>query len=72
MDTPMLTWAVIVGLFVVILLIRFGRGIYRYAHAHHIIQLGSEREEFYLPGDRLNDNYEDDDEDECRDDFGNC
>jgi hypothetical protein len=53
MYTPLLTWGAMVSLFVIILLIRFCRNIYKYLKGHNLFEIGSEREEFYLPGDRL-------------------
>ena len=53
MYTPLQTWGAIVSLFVIILLIRFCRNIYKYLKGHNLFEIGSEREEFYLPGDRL-------------------
>ena len=53
MYTPLLTGGAMVSLFVIILLIRFCRNIYKYLKGHNLFEIGSEREEFYLPGDRL-------------------
>ena len=57
MTTPMITWSVIVALVLIVLAVRiaglaFHRRHVDSAHRHlHIINVGSEAEEFYVPGD---------------------
>ena len=53
MTTPLLTWGCIVGLLIIILAVK----LYRAAklcpkEKGHIIDLMTEREEFFVPGDR--------------------
>lgn len=52
MNTPLITWACIVALFVIILFVRLLQSV----HSHHerkrqLLSFGSEREEFFAPGD---------------------
>ncbi len=57
MNTPLITWAIIVGILAVAFIIR---GIVYLASSHkrhgrfHFIEIGSEREEFFVPGDSKN------------------
>lgn len=52
MSTPFITWGCIVILFLLILLVRFVNAIKFCVKGHHrFIEFGSEREEFFLPGD---------------------
>lgn len=52
MITPLLTWACIVGLFVVILVVRlFSAATFCAKGKHRLVEFGSEREEFFIPGD---------------------
>ena len=55
MDTPLITWACVVGLFLIILSVRIIHTIINGSHLHrrHIFELGSEREEVFVPGDTL-------------------
>lgn len=54
MNTPLITWSVIVGLFVVILLVRlFHAAAFCAKGRHRIIEFGHEREEFFAAGDPL-------------------
>ncbi|MDO4172625.1 MAG: hypothetical protein Q4E63_01765 [Prevotellaceae bacterium] len=56
MSTPLLTWSVIVGLLVITTLIRLTRAVYVFVKGHgSIIEIGTEREEFFIPGDYLHD-----------------
>lgn len=62
MDTPMITWGCVVGLFLIILSIRTIRSM-KDGHRHlHIFEFGSEREEIFVPGDtlKIDDNDRDD------------
>lgn len=52
MEIPFVTWGCIVGLFVVILIVQLCRALVSHVKGtHHAISVGSEREEFYVPGD---------------------
>lgn len=54
MDTPIITWACIVALFVFILLTKFIHAIYINMHTKsRFVELGTEQEEVYVPGDPL-------------------
>ena len=54
MNTPIITWACIVGLFAFILLTKFIHAVYISMHAKsRFIELGTEQEEVYVPGDPL-------------------
>lgn len=64
MNIPLFTWSCIVGLFVLILLVRLVRA-FRFG-TKKVLDMGTELEEFYVPGDRLRRNgceYDDDYED---------
>lgn len=57
MNTPLITWACIVGLILLLLSVRLFQSVHmRNAHhmRHHIqpISIGSEREVFFAPGDQ--------------------
>lgn len=69
MSTPFITWAVIVAVAAAAIVFNLVRAVAgRLAHhhgRHHFISLGSEREEFFIPGDVLkpdNNDYYDSDE----------
>lgn len=51
MNTPLITWSCIVGLFVIILLVRLYRGASCSKSRGKIISFMTEREEFHIPGD---------------------
>ena len=52
MEIPFVTWGCIVGMFVVILIVQLCRMVFtRVKGKHHVITVGSEREEFFVPGD---------------------
>lgn len=54
MDTPFITWACIVALFIFILFTKFFHAIFISMHAkRRFIELGTEEEEVYVPGDPL-------------------
>ncbi len=54
MNVPLITWCCVAGLFVVILLVRLIRcaGLC-FRHPQRIFGMGTEREEMFVPGDRL-------------------
>ena len=49
--TPLITWSCLVGGLILALAIKLIKAAYRHSGQHHLIELGSEREEFFLPGD---------------------
>lgn len=58
MTTPMITWISVVACIAALVIIRtvlsaFHSHHRRHAHRplHHLIEIGSEREEFFVPGD---------------------
>lgn len=52
MTIPFITWTCIAGLFVGILVTRLVRAVFFCsAGRHRIVGFGSEREEFFVPGD---------------------
>lgn len=64
MNIPFLTWALIVALLTVVFAIRLVRfAIHCAKRKHHFIEIGSEREVFFVPGDNIHpedlDDYED-------------
>lgn len=64
MNTPLITWAVIVALFVVIMIVRIMRGnTCNESKRKKFFKLGSEREEFFIPGDPTLTDLEQDDYD---------
>ena len=65
MNTPLLTWLFIIGIVAIIFAIdaltSYRKNHRAGTHAHHVIDSGSEREIFFIPGDplpRKNDKYE--------------
>lgn len=66
MNTSIIVWISIVGLFIMLLFIRLVLNIIRHAHRirpGHLISIGTEREEFSLPGDPMTAEEDDYDED---------
>lgn len=57
MNVPLITWCFIVAIFVTILVVRVVSYLTHdhphAAHRHHLLEIGSEREEFFVPGDPL-------------------
>lgn len=59
MNVPVITWSVIVALFVSIVLFRVLMYLIHTRHAqrpshqprHHLVEIGTEREELFMPGD---------------------
>lgn len=56
MSTPVIVWTAIIGLFIAVVVIRFAIEMVKHFHKGHrygipIFQFGSEREEFFIPGD---------------------
>lgn len=53
MNTPLITWGCIVALVIIIMVINAIREVSKSAKRRQkFLCLGSEREEFYIPGDR--------------------
>lgn len=54
MNVPLITWCCIAGLFVVILVVRLvRRASLCLNRPGRIFEIGTEREEMFIPGDRL-------------------
>lgn len=53
MNVPLITWCMVVALLVVLLLGVLMRYVRKIGFKNHFIQIGSECEEFYVPGDLL-------------------
>ncbi|MDE6360735.1 MAG: hypothetical protein K2L39_05880 [Muribaculaceae bacterium] len=69
MDQPMIIWCVIMGILLLTFVfhavekLREQRRQSPLPHRHHhLIELGREREMFYIPGDRKDDEYDESDE----------
>lgn len=61
MNYPLITWSLIVGMVTVIVMARFvlASGTWR-RNRHPMVEIGSEREEFFVPGDPVcSDDYDD-------------
>lgn len=54
MSTPVMTWSVVAGLMAIVGIVRMAMGIWHglNGRGHRLIELGSEREEFFVPGDQ--------------------
>ncbi len=50
LTVPLLTWSAIVVIFAVMALINIVQALHA-ARGRHIVELGSERDEFFVPGD---------------------
>ena len=57
METPLIIWSVIVGFFLIVVIAHFIHAMF--FSKRHYIQVGSEREEFFIPGDPLRDDEND-------------
>ncbi|MCM1067536.1 MAG: hypothetical protein NC418_08205 [Muribaculaceae bacterium] len=52
MTTPLITWSIITGFFIAVVIARLARAAVRCSRGEHrIVEIGSEREEIFLPGD---------------------
>ncbi len=69
MNTPLVTWLLIVSLIILLMLVNFVKSAHKNTvRRHRFIEIGSEREELFIPGDpnpRTIDEY---DYDDCNDD----
>lgn len=66
LNVPLVTWCVIAFAMVALIIVRICQKNYNFSHHHsRLIEIGSENEEFFVPGDRIIKNEEDiyDDED---------
>ncbi|MBD5317999.1 MAG: hypothetical protein K2G00_07265 [Duncaniella sp.] len=65
LNVPLVTWCVIAIAMVTLVIVRACQKTYNAFHRHsHLFEIGSEREEFFIPGDRpMNDKYIYDDDD---------
>lgn len=62
MNTPLITWSCIVALFIIVMLTNIVIAALHNRRHHRFIELGSENEEFFVPGDRRNvDEHDDED-----------
>jgi hypothetical protein len=57
MNTPLVTWSCIVSLLLLLIVLRLLRKNFSFNREKHnkFIQLGSESEEFFVPGDTIED-----------------
>ncbi len=57
MDTPLITWICIVAAVLILFIVRLAQvrmaSHHHHALRHQFIEIGSEREEFFVPGDPL-------------------
>ncbi|MCX4331651.1 MAG: hypothetical protein OSJ24_05585 [Muribaculaceae bacterium] len=54
MSTPLVIWSIIAGVFALILIVRLISAFIFCAKGNHrLFEFGSEREEFFIPGDPL-------------------
>ena len=54
MTTPLITWSIISGFFIAVVLVRLIHAVMRCSRGEHrFIEIGSEREELFIPGDIL-------------------
>lgn len=52
MSTPVIVWIAIIGLFIAVVIVRLTVSVIRSSgHLPSIFSIGTEREEFYVPGD---------------------
>lgn len=63
MSTPVMVWSIVIGLFVAAVALRFAMEVVRYCHEDHtkglpLFQRGTEREEFFVPGDPTYDDFD--------------
>lgn len=53
MTTPLITWGCMAALFLIVLIVRLFRAAsFCSSGRHRMVEFGSEREEFFIPGDR--------------------
>lgn len=66
LNLPLVTWCVIAVAMATLVIVRICLHRHRHHHGHRpLIEFGSEREEFFVPGDRFvknDDTYDDDDD----------
>lgn len=70
MTTPLLTWSAIVALLLLIIIVRLWRAfIFCAKGQHRFMEFGSEREEFFIPGDPMTNSMDEDYDFEAFDDL---
>ncbi len=66
LNVPLVTWCVIAVAMLTLIIVRLCQNNHKHgARRRHLIEIGSEREEFFVPGDRpvnKDDRYDDDDD----------
>ncbi len=50
MYRPLLTWAIMAAIFILLFILK-GTGLFRRHHKKSLIEISTEREEFFVPGD---------------------
>lgn len=61
MSTPFIIWSIVAGLFVAVVLVRLVSAFLFCAKGRHrVITFGSEREEFFIPGDPMREDVDND------------
>lgn len=57
LNIPLITWCIIVAAMTVLISVRLFHKSHNPAHHHahhpHMVEIGSERDEFFVPGDRV-------------------
>ncbi|MDE6022452.1 MAG: hypothetical protein K2G13_03010 [Muribaculaceae bacterium] len=55
LNIPLITWCIIVAAMTVLITVRLFHNNHKHMHAHshsvHMLDIGSEQEEFFVPGD---------------------
>ncbi len=67
MENPMLLWYVVVGIVLMVVSLRFALTMRHPRHhhvRHHLVELGRERDMFFIPGD-VPAGHDDEDDDDC-------
>ena len=66
LSVPLLTWCLIALAMLTLVVVRFAVGCRKLRNCHHqmLFEVGSERETFFAPGDRVGDIEDYNDEDE--------
>lgn len=57
LNIPLITWCLIVAAMTLLITVRLFHKNHNHAHVHsksrHVLEIGSEREEFFVPGDMI-------------------
>ena len=68
MNTPIIVWCCIIGLVAVVVILNFISAVRRHRNCcHNLLEIGSEREVMYVPGDELSNFSSDNDYDDFED-----